>query len=335
MSMAFAMLLAHSAQAQLGLTAEELAQTFPPEKIYVGTEIGREECARLKLAVWVEHKYGTECIRYFPSSNIQSAARAVFYFHGDVLDGRNPLPSASVNNSVAGKLNEARNLSNANGMPFVLVARPGAYGSSGYHSERRRPKEFHSLNAAVDAIKARHGIREIILSGQSGGATSVGALLTFGREDVSCAVATSGGYDVMGRANHIYQTRRLGRPGCDTTLYCDPYNVIDFTAGVKADPSRRIFIIGDPLDSNTPFSFQKAFAEKFKEAGHNVVLVEAKGAGPDHHSLSHMATRTAGWCNAGLPSDDIVQKIHSGEYALFDSRRKKADSGAAAEPATD
>ncbi len=139
---------------------------------------------------------------------------------------------------------------------------------------------------------------------------------------MACAVATSGGYDVLGRAREIYATRRLGRPGCDTTLHCDPYNVIDFTAGVAANPARRIFIIGDPLDSATPFSFQKAFAERLRAAGHAVVLIEAKGQGPEHHALAHMATRTAGWCNAGLSSDEIVEKVRAGEFARHDARRK-------------
>jgi hypothetical protein len=325
------LLMPRLSQAQHGLTAEELVQAFPPERIYNGISISREECARLKLAVWVEHRFGSECIRYYPPSKIDAAPRAVFYFHGDLLDGKVPLPTASVNNSVAGKLKEAQNLSGANGIPFILVARPGAFGSSGAHTERRRPKEFHSLNAAVDAIKAKHSITEVILSGQSGGATAVGALLTLGRTDVSCAVATSGGYDVLGRAKHIFHTRGRGRPGCDTTLHCDPYNVIDFTSQVAANPTRRIFIIGDPQDSNTPFEFQRKFADKLRQGGHNVVLLEAKGEGSEHHRLSHMATRTAGWCNAGLPSEAIAEKVRAGEYALYDSRRRK-EGAPASEP---
>jgi hypothetical protein len=311
-----------------GLSAEELTQAFPPDKIYAGVRIKREDCERLKLAVWVEHRYGSECIRYFPSGKIEGASRAVFFFHGDVLDGRNPLPGASVNNSVGGKLKEVQGLGGANGVPFIAIARPGVFGSSGAHADRRRPKEFHSLNAAVDAIKARYRIGEIILSGQSGGATAVGALLTMGRTDVACAVASSGGYDVLGRAMH----RGVRRIGCDTTLHCDSYNVTDFTSGVVQNPARRIFIIGDPLDSNTPFSFQKAFADKLRAAGHDVVVVEATGEGPEHHRLAHMATRAAGWCNAGLPTEEIVAKIQAGEYALFDARRRKAAAAVSEEP---
>ena len=111
-----------------GLSAEELAETFSPQQIYAGIRISREECARRKFAVWVEHQYGTECIRYYPSSKVQDASRVVFYFHADVLDGKEPLPDAFINNTVAGKLKEAQDLANVNQVPFVVVARPGTFG---------------------------------------------------------------------------------------------------------------------------------------------------------------------------------------------------------------
>jgi pimeloyl-ACP methyl ester carboxylesterase len=319
--------------AQHGLSPEELAVAFPPDKIFAGVRITRQECEALKLAVWVEHQHGSECIRYYPSRNIDGAARAVFYFHGDLLEGRNPLPGAFENNTVAGQLKQAQNLAGANGVPFVLVSRPGCFGSSGERSARRRPKEYFSMNAAVDAIKARYKINEVILSGQSGGAAVVGALLTLGRTDVACATASSGVYDAIGRANRIHETKRSPVRGCDVTGYCDPYNVTDFVSGVAHAPSRRIFIIGDPADTNTLFEFQHAFFQKLRKAGHDAILVEAKGEGPDRHRLSHMATRTAGWCNAGLPSEEIAGKIRVGEYALYDARRRKPGAGAAASEA--
>src|SRR5262245_14335873 len=167
--------LAQSARPWHGMTAEELAETFPPEQIRSGTRISREECERLKLSVWVEHRYGTECIRYFPSSNIRGAARAAFFFHGDLLyiDGT-ILQGATRGNNVDAKLKEAAALAKINGLPFVTVSRPGTLGSSGEHLQRRAPKEFYSMNAAVDTIKARYGVREVMLTGQSGGATIVG-----------------------------------------------------------------------------------------------------------------------------------------------------------------
>jgi hypothetical protein len=42
--------------AQQGLTAEELAETFPTERIYGGVRIRRDQCAARKLAVWVEQR---------------------------------------------------------------------------------------------------------------------------------------------------------------------------------------------------------------------------------------------------------------------------------------
>src|SRR5687768_907590 len=202
----WALAISCPALAQHGLTPEELAESFPPERLYEGIRIPREKCEQTKLAVWVEHKHGSECIRYYPSRNIEGTPRAVLFFHGDLLEGRFTLPGASVNNSVGAKLKEAQGLAGANGVPFVLVARPGCFGSSGEHSARRRAKEYFSMNAAVDAIKARYNIKEVILSGQSGGGATVGALLTLGRTDVVCAAASSGVFDVIGRANRWHES---------------------------------------------------------------------------------------------------------------------------------
>ncbi len=303
-----------------GLSAEELAEVFTPESLVRGVRADRDECAAKKFAVWVEHQYGNECIRYFPSRDVQGAARAAFFFHGDVEDGGRALASASVNNTVAGKLKEAQALATINGVPFIVVGRPGAFGSSGDHSLRRQPKEFYSINAAIDAIKAKHGIKEIIITGQSGGATTVGALLTLGRTDVVCAIETSGGLDTVGRA-----FLKGARPGCDTR-HCNPYNVTNFVGGVKPDPRRRIFIVGDPADSNSYFKFQKAFADKLAAAGHDVTLVEAHATDPEHHSLTPFGPRAAGWCNAGLPTAEIVKKIQAGELALYNPKRAQRAS---------
>src|SRR5262245_22549013 len=132
----------------------------------------------LKHAVWVEHSLGTECIGYYASLDLQGAKQAVFYFHGDRLTGSSPANSAYRDNTVRAQLRSANIQAKRFGVPFVMVARPGAYGSSGKHSERRQAKEFHSLNAALDAIKARHALDRIVLAGHSGGASVVGAVLT-------------------------------------------------------------------------------------------------------------------------------------------------------------
>jgi pimeloyl-ACP methyl ester carboxylesterase len=266
--------------------------------------------------VWVQHRAGSECIRYFPSSNVAGASEAALFFHGDLLEGRLVLSGAYRDNRASVLRAQADTLARLNGVPYIFVGRPGAYGSSGRHTERRRLKEYLSLNAAADAIRARYGLERIHLGGQSGGAASVGALLTLGRTDVGCAVASSGVFDALARARETAQEAGRAWGGCDVHGVCDPYNVTDHVDGVAKSAQRRIFIIGDPTDSNTRFKFQRAFADKLKAAGHEVTLIEAQGRGPKHHGLAHMANRALGWCHAGYDSARIAELVGRNAAAL-------------------
>lgn len=298
-----------------GITDEELDTKFPPDLLYPGLKITEEQCKNMRLTVWVSHEYGTECIRYYPSKAIKNANRVAFFFHGDLLGGTVPVSSYQ-NQSPRSLIKDSNGYSAANKMPFILVARPGAFGSSGEHASRRRPKEYYSLLHAVNAIKLKHNINQAMLVGQSGGAAVVGALLTLGIEDVPCAIGTSGPYDALARAS------RRGYK-CDITGHCDIYNITDHVATVKAESSRRIFLIGDLMDTNTPFDLQREFYQKIVSAGHKVNLVEANGAGPEHHALGVLGIRAAGWCNAGLPDELIIENVRAGKFGIGDPRSKR------------
>jgi len=288
-------------------------EVFPVDDLPRGKTIARDECSRLPYAVWVEHQYGSECIRYFPSPGIERAGQVNLFFHGDLLDDNFPIRSAYTDNNAKTLLAYAKRMEATHGFPFVYVGRPGTYGSSGRHAERRRPKEFYSMNAAVDAIKAKHGIGKVLLSGQSGGATIVGAILTLGRTDVLCAVGTSGGYAVLERVE--LRLRLLGKSrtatGKDSTGYSDFYDVIKYVSGIRPDPQRRIFVIGDPLDQMTPFSLQKKFADLVRAAGHEVQVVEARGTGSLHHGLRPVGLLAVGLCGRGVPTEELILKIHA------------------------
>ncbi|MBO9537760.1 hypothetical protein [Herbaspirillum sp.] len=281
-------------------------ETFSEHELSYGKEIAQAECARLPNAVWVSHRLGTECIRFYVSAGLPETGAAdapgiaVIYFHGDRLAGSQPLGNYG-KVSPATLVKELEFYHRRFNVPFIMVARPGVFGSSGNHSERRRLKESYSLNAAVDAIKARYGLRQLVLAGQSGGAYTTAALLTLGRTDIKCAVASSGVYAVAELAEIKRAMGNLRpRPGCDVTNYCDQYEVIDHVDGIAADPQRRIYLVANPYDTNTRFFLQKRFADKVGAAGHRVEMILAKGKGSDGHSLSHVAYRVAGACAADM-----------------------------------
>lgn len=297
--------------AAAGCRAQPIEQdeVFQPSDVTWGKTIRQDECARLPNTAWVEHKYGSECIRYYPSRAIDGAKEAIFFFHGDMPVGS--APSAYPNNA-KGLMALAESRARTYRIPFIFVARPGTFGSSGRHAERRRPKEFYSMNAAVDSIKAKHNIDKVVLVGQSGGATTVGALLTLGRTDVSCAVGGSGGYAVFELAEvKRWKAGSRSQRGMDSTGWSDSYDVIEYVREIKPDPRRRIFIVGDPKDRNTVFDLQKKFAERVRDAGHDVHLVEVRGTGPENHNVIDPALKLSSLCSAGVPTEDLIQRIQN------------------------
>ena len=175
--------------------------------------------------------------------------------------------------------------------PWVLIARPGVYGSSGDHRVRRELIEFLSLNAAVTAIKERHGIKQLVLVGHSGGATAIAAMLTLGREDVLCAVMTSGAFSLAER-----DVRRSASSGRHYTGAEKKYDPLDHVSGIRPSTVRKITVAGDPRDANTPFDLQRLFADTVRNAGHEVDLVQIKGEPPLYHDVGTQGLRLAVEC---------------------------------------
>lgn len=248
--------------------------------------------------VWVEHEEGKECIRYFPGDDIHNAPVVIAQFYGDrdrVM--RKPVDQIR-NNTRSSQEGYAARQTRRAGIPVVVVARPGTYGSSGDHHQRRQPKEYHSLNAALDRIKERYGIQQFVLSGHSGGATAAAALLTLGRTDIRCATLSSGAYDLLKRAEMLRKAKgRRPRTGFDTTGLADPYDPLDHLQDITHDPERLVIILGNPEDSITPFSLQLAFANALEDAGHRVRVEIHPAREPAFHNLTgHVTIKAAGGC---------------------------------------
>lgn len=70
------------------------------------------------------------------------------------------------------------------------------------------------------------------------------------------------------------------------------------------------FIVGDPRDSNVPFSTQRAYYEKVQQAGHNVWLVKSPAIGSQHHSLGHVGRAIVGYCAKGISTEEILERTH-------------------------
>lgn len=176
---------------------------------------------------------------------------------------------------------EAEHYSAATARTFVNLARPGIFGSSGHHLERRRPREVALVNAALDILKARFGWAQINLAGFSGGGHLVGALLAR-RNDIGCAVIASGNVAVRQRGIE----RGLST---DVTGYADFVDPIDYAAEIGRRHPVRVVILTDPSDRVVEAKFQDMFATALRAEG---VAVEQRlliAAAPSHHNLRSAA----------------------------------------------
>ena len=293
------------------------ADTMEPQRMLSGSVMDREACTAADEAwagagtVWValdpdwDPQDGT-CIRYV-LAGLDSAANPIVsvHFHGDVmwqyLDGRSGWFSGYETLTPGTLKAFAIRENQTYGLPYLRVSRPGTYGSSGFHKQRRRPREADILDAALDILKARYRIDRLAVSGQSGGGHVVASLLTR-RDDIDCAVITSGVVSVAQRARHHGWDR-------DITGYRDYFDPIEHVSEILPDPRRRIVVVGDPRDRNTPFFTQQAYAQAVAAAGHEVALIRAEGAGKSFHGLGLTGFKVVQWCVDGVSSTEIQARL--------------------------
>lgn len=246
----------------------------------------RANCPISTDEVWVNYEGGVDCIRYFSAGNLQSAPLVVVVFKGDRTPYIRRDPKLIPANTAAAQRKIAQRLRKQTGLPVVIIARPGTYGSSGNHYHRRQRSEFLALNATLDRLRERYNIQQFILTGHSGGATAASALLTFGRKDIRCAILTSGAWDLLNRAEALRRER--GEPsdvGKDVTGLANPYDPLYHIDTITPDPQRRIWVIGNLQDHFTPFELQVKFARELREKKHRVTLVEWPAYPPEYHNL--------------------------------------------------
>lgn len=262
------------------------------------TPANKATCTDPTSALWVTFAQGQACIRYFAGAPLNHAPVVIVMFHGDRNIEMHRPPETIRDNTLAANDQQAVALSKRAGIPVVIVARPGTYGSSGNHGQRRQIQEFTALNAALDALRQRYGIGQFVLLGHSGGATVAAALLTLGRTDVKCAVMTSGAFALVQRAQMIRQSKGLpSRPGRDTNGLLHPYDPGQHVDGIVAAPARQLFVIGNTEDQVAPFVLQEGFYTSLIRAGHTAKLVKADAVGPAFHQLRNdIGLKTAAAC---------------------------------------
>jgi pimeloyl-ACP methyl ester carboxylesterase len=287
--------------------------TLDPKYVTTGATMTEQECSALPEAVWIVVDGRGDCIRYY-SGGLKSGSNStvLVWFHGDVLRRRHAQGdffTTTAQEVIGYGNNRPQALRTAMtawarefGRPAIFVGRPGAYGSSGDHTQRRQPREIALLDKAIEALKVRHRIGEFIMAGQSGGGGVTAALLAH-RSDIVCAVMTSGALAVRERI-------RMKRWPADATGANTFYDPIEHVDKITGHPRLRIFVVGDPRDKQVPFATQQKYHEALKARDLPTFLIRAKSPETKQfHSLAPLGMRVAGWCAQGVATAEIERRV--------------------------
>jgi hypothetical protein len=279
---------------------------FSADALLKGVVATAQVCARLAGAVWARAPAGdAECIRYWASGLGSAGAnrRVMVYIPPDQL-AFDHVDAAYTGHSPKSLQALALAMHQAAGVPFILLSRPGMLGSSGDHRQRRREPEARLLSAALDEIKAAHGIDEFALVGLSGGGHSVAALLGW-RSDIVCAVAASA------VSSPAMRWKLMGR-AADLTGYADSYEPVGQLQPGNFHRELRVFVLGDPKDSNVAWQTQLPLAVRLQELGVRVELISGEGSDGQRHALGNSARRVGGLCAKGVPTERIREVAAQG-----------------------
>jgi len=295
---------AHAALDRVDLPAG--GDAFSNEAIVRGIKATEVQCATVPNAVWAQPEGASgECLRYWHAGLKEGAnPRALFFFSGDLLvqdtvidksyAGMTPARVQAVIDTVPARF----------GVPYIFVGRPGTFGSSGAHKERRRAPEARLVSAAIDEIKKRHGIAEISIAGLSGGGHVVASLLGY-RSDVVCAVPTSA---VSSPAMRV----KLHGWSVDATGFSDSYEPMGNLDKARMNPGLRVFVLGDPADSNVQWAVQTSLADRLRDIGVEVQVLQAEGVGPQRHVIVSSALLIGALCTLNQTTEEIQQRAAKG-----------------------
>ena len=291
--------IARAASERSGFSADG---DFSESAVYRGVKATKEQCDAVSNAVWASTKdHGAECLKYWAAGfSGKNAHRAIVFFHGDVWVGAGKTSKDYLHMSNRVLQRDAEDWSKKLAAPYIFVARPGTHGSSGNHMQRRRVAESILISAALDKIKDKLNIGEFVVAGQSGGGHVTSSLITY-RSDIVCAVPTSAPSSPRVRWLHRGLTK-------DTTGYADSYEPTEHLRKDRAHEKLRVFVLGNPDETNVVWPSQVIMAVKLKEAGIPVEILHGKGTGPDGHGLKNSARIVAGWCFHENSTQEITRK---------------------------
>jgi len=291
-----------------------------------GVTITQPQCAAVPDTVWVKVFGRPFCVRYYISSSGGEGRRPVVFLQGDKfgkLDGRTRSfyeteKFKDVDTDNLAKFAEA--FSKSAKTTAIYLARIGVDGTSGHHNARKTVLELMLMNAALDAIKQRHGFEGFHIAGQSGGAALVVGLAGM-RDDIACAVP--------GAAQLLPRRAIVRRP--DSSLeYFDPSERIPVIA---RKPSLRLLLVTDPNDKQVSAPNQAAFVQQLRQAGGKVEQFFVEATDEKHHGVVIYSRLVVSGCVRGVSNEDIASQLAKLVEKAVAAKRNNGQGAANANPA--
>jgi len=286
------------------------AEIIKREDMLRGITTTRDQCAATPQTVWLNVDKQDFCVRYYLSTARGEGRRPVVFLQGDQIGQVNirtwqwiPIsedikatnPASYRDANTDDLMRWADAFSKMAKTTAIYLARLGVDGTSGNHVFRRTLLELHLMNAALDALKQRHGFEGFHLAGQSGGSTLVTALAGI-RRDIACAVSGSG---------RLGRNRDVNSEDPARTLV----NPLAFVQSIAQNRSLRFIMVTDSADLKVPIRDQTPFAEEMHRAGRDIPQYFVTATDDDHHGVIGYTELVAAGCVLGKSDADIATAV--------------------------
>ena len=222
--------------------AAEATPLSSDRDMVTGVSVTEADCRAQIGRLWVRVENRGFCVRFWLSTAGGSKDEALVAFDGDIggrIDGKLQLLEQARSISDESLQKAAGYGSRLYRGPYFLIARPGAFGSSGHHvKDRRTLLEIRIAMAALDALKRHYGFKRFHLVGQSGGGHTVAGLVQL-RSDIGCAVITSGAISVRSSAARQRAPDCREAPILRSDRPCEYHEATAWSAPVRGLGSQR------------------------------------------------------------------------------------------------
>jgi hypothetical protein len=277
------------------------AEIFKKEDLLRGITITHAQCDATPQTLWLSVHARDFCVRYYLSTAGGEGPRPVILLQGDQLGKVNPktwtwadtAEAKDVDSDDIVKMTDG--LSKLTRTTAIYLARIGVDGTSGNHLSRKTVLELDLMNAALDAVKQRHGFEGFHLAGQSGGSKIAAGLLGL-RRDITCAVLGSGPLALPENSKSADPARSFFDPTLNISK-------------LAQNQSLRLFVVTDKSDTRVPPAQQSGYVDKLRRAGRVVPQFFVEATDDFRHGVVLYTELIAGGCVLGRSDEEISKAI--------------------------